>query len=303
MNKPLERGKSVCLLVLLCAGIFACNKEMSSASKSSSSSSTTTTDSTSSTIAVVVDSSSSGKDTVYLLQSCANGTYRDSVDSAALPAAILSYLDTAYAGYDFLKGFEIKNHSGTIEGYVVVISYDGKPVGLLFNASGTFEGVLEQQQGPNHSGHRDRFGNRNSQQPDTVALSALSSTITSWFSSNYSSDTLLKAFENFDSSYVVISKDSGVIYATVFSASGSFVRREVLSAWGGTVASLTSGDLPAAITTYLSSAYTGYVFEKAWSLTADGSIQDYLVVIDANDTKYSLLFSSSGTLESARTIW
>ena len=304
MQKLLSSGKFICLSVILGLGMASCTKELSSTA--STTSSATTTSATSSTIAVTVDSAGV-TDTVYIIQPCAAGYFRDSVTAASLPSAITSYLDTAYSGFSFLKGFVIKDSAGAVGGYVVIISYNGKPVALLFNSSGVLVRVLEQREAGDLHGdgwhHGGRYGNRDGLHRDTVALSALPSAITSYFTANYPQDTLLKAFKNYDSSYVVISRDSGVVYATVFSSSGAFVKRIIIAAPDGEVASIAQTALPSTILSYLTTTYPDYVFEKAFSLTADGGIQAYLVVIDANNTKYGLVFDGSGNLLSVRTIW
>jgi hypothetical protein len=255
---------------------------------------------------VAVDSAGT-TDSVYVLQSCQHGYFRDSIAASALPSAITSYLDTAYSGYSFLKGYVIKDSAGTVGGYVVIISYNGKPVALLFNSSGVLVRVLEQRERGDLDGdgwhHGGRYGNRDGQHRDTVALSALPSAITSYFTTNYPQDTLLKAFKNYDSSYVVISKDSGVIYATSFTSSGTFIKRVIIAAHDGQIASVDQSALPSTITTYLTATYPDYVFEKAYSLTINSVIREYLVVIDANNTKYGLLFDSAGDLLSVHTIW
>jgi hypothetical protein len=303
MKKLFASGKFFCLMATLLFAVTACTKNLST---STSATSTPVTTSTSSTIAVAVDSAGT-TDSIYVIQPCARGYFRDSLVASALSSAITSYLDSAYSGYSFLKGYVIKDSAGTVGGYVVIISYNGKPVALLFNASGVLVRVLEQREAGDIDGdgwhHGGRFGNRDGLHHDTTSLSALPASITSYYSSNYPQDTLLKAFRNSDSGYVVISKDSGLIYATVFSSTGSFVKRTILAAPDGQLAAIDQGTLPSSVLSYLTTTYPDYVFERAYSLTADGSIRAYLVVIDANNTKYGLIFDSSGTLLSAQTIW
>jgi hypothetical protein len=255
---------------------------------------------------VAVDSAGS-TDSIYVIQPCPHGFFRDSLAASALPSAITAYLDTAYSGYSFQKGYVIKDSAGTVGGYVVIISYNGKPVALLFNASGVLVRILEQREAGDIDGdgwhHGGRFRNRDGLHHDTVSLTTLPSAITSWFTTNYSQDTLLRAFRTADSGYVVISKDSGILYATVFSSGGSFVKRLIIAAPDGQIAAIDQAALPSSILSYLTTTYPDYVFEKAYSLTADGANQSYLVVIDANNTKYALVFDSAGTLLSAHTIW
>ncbi|HWK07264.1 MAG TPA: PepSY-like domain-containing protein [Puia sp.] len=289
------------LLAIFCLGLGSCSKK----DIVSSSATTTTTSSTSSYIAVEVDSTSG--DSVYILQPCATGYFRDSIAVSALPATITSYLDTAYSGFSYLKEFEIKDSAGTVGGYVVIISYNSQPVALLFNASGVLVRVLEQREAGDRNGNGwhegGRFGHRDGLHKDTVALSALPTAITTYFTDNYPQDTLLKAFKNYDSSYLVISNDSGHVYATLFTSGGVFVKRIIIRAPEGQISGVDQSALPSAILTYLTTTYPGYVFEAAVSLTVNSTVEGYEVVIDANNTKYALIFDGSGNFVSSRTIW
>ena len=283
--------------------LSACNKDLSR----SASSTTNTTSSTSATIAVAVDSVTG--DSIYIKQACARGYFRDSISSSSVPSNITAYLDSNYAGFSLTKAFVIKDSAGTIGGYVLIIQYNGKPVALLFSASGSFVQVLEQtQHGDNDHGWHNggRYCNRNGLQGDTVALSALPSSITAYFSSNYPNDTLLRAYKNIDSSYLVISTDT-VVYATVFNSTGVFVKRVALtnnsSMFNGDIKSIAQDSLPATAITYLTTTYPNYVFDKAFSVTNNGTLQGYVVVIDANSTKYAVLFDASGNYVAVRIIW
>jgi len=307
MRKRFLSGVILLVLGILGQAVSSCGKEFSSSATSSttrSSSSGASTTSTSSTIAVATDSSSA--DSVYIIQSCAKGYYRDSVGASGLPDSITSFLNSNYPGYSFLKAFEIRDSAGTIGGYVVIVSFDGKPVGLLFTAEGSLVQVLEQREagdlsnrGWHEGGH---FSGRNGMQHDTVALTSLPSPIIDYFSTHYSQDTLLKAFRNADSSYLVISADNG-LYANLFNSGGTFINREELPAPGGQVQAVIMDSLPAAILIYLSSTYPDYVPEKAFTLLNAGQVSGYLVVLDANSTKYAVWFDPAGNMIAVRTVW
>lgn len=304
MRKLLTSSNMICLLTVLGLGLVSCSKELSSSS-SASTAITATTGSTAATIAVEVDSTSG--DTIYVLQPCDRGFFRDSIAVSALPSAITSYLDSAYAGFSYLKEFVIKDSAGTVGGYVVIISYNGKPVALLFNASGVLVKVLEQRDpgdmnGPgwHEGGH---YSHRDGKQRDTVALSSLPTAITNYFTNNYPQDTLLKAFKNYDSSYLVLSTDSGYVYATLFTSNGTFIRRITVRAPEGQVGTVAQSALPSTILSYLTATYPDYVFEKAYSLMVNSTLKGYVVVIDADNTKYALAFDASGNLLATRTIW
>jgi len=301
---------------IFAVGAVACNKGISSAATTSSATiSTVTASATSSTITVSASltstssssSSASGtSDSILIIQPCGNGNYRDSIDSASLPTDITTYLTTNYSGFTFAKGFVVKDSAGTIQGYAVVIYFNNKPVGLLFDASGNFVKVLEQRQpgdmdGPGwHDG--GRFGDRGKPHGDSVALSSLPTAIATYISTNYPSDTLLKAFINIDSSYLVITADNG-LYATLFTYSGTFVKRVALPTGPEQPQGIAQTALPAAVLTYLTTTYSNYVFDKAFSLSSAGTVQAYVVIIDANSTKYAIVFDASGVFVAAKTIY
>ena len=145
-----------------------------------------------------------------------------------MPASASDYLSSNYSGYTFGKAFSIVDNSGTITGYVIVIYYNDNPVALEFDASGTFVKVLEQREKDDLDGkgwHRGgRFEKRGGFGIDTLAISSLPSSISSYLSTNYPGDTLVKAFVNRDTSYLVLSRNNG-LFATVFDAAGNFVKR------------------------------------------------------------------------------
>jgi hypothetical protein len=262
----------------------------------------------SNTIAVAASSTTSTAgniDSVYLVQPCQRHEHRDSITQSALPSSIDTYISSNYSGYSFGKAFVLKNNSSTITGYVVVVYYNNNPVGLQFDSNGNFVKVLEQREKGDLDGpgwhHGGRFEHRDGMHKDTIALSALPSAIISYFASNYSSDTLVKAFQGRDSSIVVLSKNNG-LYATVFTSAGGFVKREQLPTEHGAIQSIDLAALPSIAANYLSLTYPNYVFEKAFSFSMNGTIRGYVVVIDANNTRYAAEFDATGNFVRAKTI-
>lgn len=255
-------------------------------------------------VAVATSTTTTG-DSVYVINTCSASQQRTPIDFSALPAAITSYLSTNYSGYTAVKAFSITDSAGTITGYVVIIQYNGKPVGIKFDASGNFVKVLEQREGHDLLGqgwhHGGCFDNRDGQHRDTVALSSLPAAVLTYMQANYASDTLLHAFINRDGNYVILSRNNG-LYATVFTSAGTFISHLQLPAHGGNIAAVSESALPPAISSYLTATYPGYVFEKAFSLTVGGVLKNYCVVIDANNTKYALLFDASGNFVAVKLI-
>ena len=258
------------------------------------------------TIAVASSASVANADSVYVVQACARGSKRDSVAQADLPAAVSDYLDAAYAGYAFHKAYSIKDSTGTVGGYAVIIYYNDKPVGLEFDAAGAFVKVLEQRDQANgrrarHGGH---FQHRDGKGRDSVALSALPASVTAYFGANYSGDTLVKAYKTVDSSLVVLSKN-GSLFATVFDADGQFIKRVSLPSRGtrNTAQTIEAAALPAVITAYLTQTYPAYTFQKAFALKEAGNAAGYVIVIDANNTKYAVAFDATGVFIGAKTLY
>lgn len=286
----------------------ACEKSDSSLETDTTTGGISDASSVTATIAVVASPSVANADSVYVVQPCPRGAIRDSIAEADLPASVSTYLDAAYSGYLFHKAFAIKDSAGTVSGYAVIVYYNDKPVGLKFDAAGAFVKVLEQRERGDLKGdghHRGgRFQHRDGKGRDSIDLSALPASITAYFATNYSSDTLLKAYKTIDSSVVVLSKNNG-LFATVFDAGGTFVKRTSLPAKDTRNGAQISEEsaLPAAMTTYLTATYPNYVFQKAFTVKDGSIVAGYIVVIDANNTKYAVAFDASGTFVSAKTLY
>lgn len=279
-----------------------------SCQKSDLSAGTTDSSTASPTIAVAATGTNNAAgtaDSVYLLQPCQRGERRDTVAQSALPSSVSAYIDANYSGASFAKAFALKNSSTIVTGYVVVIYYDNKPVGLQFDSTGAFLKVLEQREkgdleGPGHH-HGGRFEDRDGQQRDTVALAALPAAVTTYFAANYATDTLVKAFRSRDNGIIVLSKNNG-LFATVFTADGVFVKRETLPAKPGQIQGIELAALPSVAANYLSQTYPNYVFKKAFSISQGGVVKGFVVFIDANNTKYAVEFDASGSFVRAKTI-
>lgn len=253
---------------------------------------------------IALGTSSSGS-TLYAVNTCSRGSRADTIAFASLTDSTKAYLTATYPGYTFKKAYKILNPSGTIDGYVVFITYNGNPVALRFNPKGVFITVLEQREehdldGPGwHEG--GIFGDRDGMHRDTIALSALPTAIKTYMTTTYPTDTLKHAMVNRDSSYVVISADNGV-FATEFSKTGTFIQRVQIYPHVVSVTTLTQAALPASVSSYLTATYPAYVFDNAFQLKLNGTVNGYLVVINANSTKYLVLFNGSGAFVRVKVI-
>lgn len=258
---------------------------------------------------IAVGRAAESGDSIYVVNVCDRDERRTEISFSSLPSTASSYLSANYSGYNAVKAYQIKNDQGTTKSYIAIIDYSGNPVGVKFDANGNFVKVLEQREGHDMHGqgwhHGGHFDDRDGRNRDTIALSALPSAITAYFASNYPSDTLIAAFRNRDNSIVVISANSD-IYSTLFNASGNFVKRMQVNMHEhpGHHISVNQNDLPSNVQSYLSSTYPNYVFKRAFRIMAgnSGNVKGYVVLIDANNTKYAVEFDGSGSFVRAITI-
>ncbi|HEY9001251.1 MAG TPA: PepSY-like domain-containing protein [Mucilaginibacter sp.] len=294
---------SYLLFAVIAASFFWSSCQKNEAPGRSSSASLTSSAAFTNNQALVI--AASATDTIYAVNTCHHGDKADTIAFSALPDTIGKYLTDNYSGFTFKHAYKISTGSGTLEGYVVMITYDNNPVGLLFDANGVFVRVLEQRERGDLNGrgwHEGGcFDNRDGHHRDTIAITSLPVTITTYFSSNYPSDTLKHVLLNRDSSYVVVSVDNGV-FVTQFTNDGTFIKRVQVYPHVITHTALAQSDLPANVGTYLTTTYPAYVFDAAYTVKLNGTVTAYLVFIDANTTKYLVRFDASGNFVKAITL-
>jgi hypothetical protein len=247
------------------------------------------------------------KDSVYAVGACDREHKRTEVKAADLTAKITSYLNTNYAGYIFIKAFSTTlKSSTTIDSYVVAFHFNGKPVAIRFNAEGNFIKVLELREGNDMRKDRDHhdggcFDNRDGKQRDSLAIANLPAIIKAYMSTNYPKDTLKGAWINKDLSIIVASKNV-TFFGNAFKLDGSFIERNALPSHGGQDKEIQQSALPANVLTYLNTIYPNYGFKKAFSASEKGAVRGYLVIIDANLTKYAVLFDGNGVFVMAKSV-
>ena len=304
-------------MALIAAVFSSCQKGSGLKSTSTTTATTTKTVSSSTVLAtgsIAISTTSNlasathfaTKDSIYLTHCYPHNGKKDSVAFSALPAAIGTYLTTNYSGYTFVKAFSISDSTKTVINYIAVIKYNGNFVGLKFTTTGVFVAVLEQEAGEDLGGGQDchdggPFDNRGGFHADTIALSAIPTAVKTYFATTYPTDTLTVASIAPDGNYVLISKNT-LLYATVITPAGVLVSHTQLEAHGGIHTAVIAANLSAAITTYLTTTYPGYVFDKAYSETVKSVLQGYDVFITSNNTKYVVEFNASGTFVSAKAI-
>lgn len=292
------------LLIAAIASIFtACQKGNVNPTEATNTTATTGIIAVTTTTALAGATTTTTKDTVFLVNCFGNHDKKDSVAVSTLPTAIATYLTANYSGFTSQKAFKITNTAGTITNYIVVVTYNGSPVGIKFTATGDFVSILEQRAGDDIKGGRGfhqggPFGNRNGLHADTVALSAIPTAVSSMFSTTYPIDTLLHAAITPDNTYILISKNK-TLFATAITAAGKLVKRIQIDAQPAKHTAVLQAALPAAIGTYLTATYPGYVFDKAFSANNKSGVLEYTLFITSNNTKYALRFDAAGVFVKA----
>lgn len=247
--------------------------------------------------ALAVTADSTSDDAIFIINTCARGSKRDSITFSALPTGISTYLTMNYSGYTFKKALKVATRNEVQEGFIVVVEFEGKPVGLKFDNTGAFVKVLEQRERRDLLGKGwrpgGRFDCRDGKHKDTIALSAIPAAIKTYITTNYPMDTLLHASSVKDGSVIVLTTNNGH-FANIFKVNSSFVKRIALPAPHGKGSSIAETSLPSNIKNYLIATYPAYVFTKAFIVKSDSIVKGYVVMIDANATKYVIHFDELG---------
>jgi hypothetical protein len=226
------------------------------------------------------------------------------IDPATLPAAIISYLNTNYAGYVIKKAGSRTDSTGAVQGYMVEFTLNSLTYEIRFDASGSFLS-LEMEDG--------------SRECTEIAQADLPAAITTYLNSNYSGYTFNHARANKTngtiSGYGVEITYNGTKVRLLFDAAGAFLGLDTKDGKGHGQDSLRGGgkghgkdgkgrglpptpvaqaDLLAAITTYLNTNYPGYSFVEAASFSDGSKIIKYEVKITYQSKAYELEFDSAG---------
>ena len=248
------------------------------------------------------------KDSIYAIGALPKDQKRTNVMASGLSAAITTYLTTNYPGYTFNRAFSTSLKTATtINSFVVAINFNGKPVALRFLADGTFRAVLELREGEDIKKNRDNtvggvFENRNATRRDSVALSALLANIRTHMTTTFPRDTLKAAWKNKDGSIVLLSKNV-TFFGNTFTPTGTFIQRTAIASPLGRESHVLQAALPATVTGYLSTTYPNYVFGRAFVSSTQANVaRGYLVVFDANLTKYAVVFDNNGAFVSVRVL-
>ncbi len=130
-----------------------------------------------------------------------------------------------------------------------------------------------------------------------IDSTALPAAVLSYLSTNYPKASIAFAGTDASGKYVVGIVVDGQPKGLLFDASGTFTK--LLEHYGkrAQLTPVATADLPATITTYISTNYEGATIKKA-GINADGT---YFVAISTSDTVKVLVFDASGSFKEEQT--
>lgn len=137
------------------------------------------------------------------------------VDLATLSATITGYISKTYAGAIIKKAGKDKEGN-----FHILIEKDGKPIGLLFNADGTFNKELPPP--PQEQGMQQGQGMGTPPQLTDVEVATLPVAITDYITKTYTGATIKKAGKDKDGNYSVLIEKDGKPLCLLFDATGAF---------------------------------------------------------------------------------
>lgn len=254
--------------------------------------------------------STSRGDSIYAVNTCERNQRKTRIDFTTLSTTITTYLDANYAGYSAKGAVQITDANGTVIGYIAIITLNNNPVAIKFDANGNFIRVLELRQGIDIFNNRKFhpggcFDGRDGKNRDTIAIANLPVAITAYITTTFTTDTIVKAFATRDSNIVVITKTPNGLYANVFDKNNVLIKRVQMHHCGcfGKVVPIAETDLPVSASNYLTATYAGYTLKQAFKIVDNtGTIKRYVVLIDANNSKYVVEFDASGNFLEAHLV-
>ncbi len=220
------------------------------------------------------------------------------VEVSSLPTTVTAYITANYAGATVKEA--AKDSNGNFD---VMILVGGLPRVLQFNADGTFKMELTFKRGKGFGanggpGGHDGPGGHNAA---PVSVTALPAAVTSYITTNYAGATITGAVQGPNGGFLVLISVSNTPKALEFNADGTFSKEVVKGAGrnNGNFQEIALTDLPAAITTYITTNYPTATVKRAAKSTYDGQV---VVMLETTDGKHvALLFNADGTFKQVLT--
>lgn len=214
-----------------------------------------------------------------------------------LPENIKNYIAANYVGATIKNASQQIGKDGKVEGYKVAIrSREGKEITLIFDATGTLTLLITD----------DRNGNSPALNPPKIYFiekTQLPDAIKIYLSSKHPDYNCIKAAVIIDGDTknysVVVSKDL-TSFEYLFDDKGNVLKSNSfgVNAPPNRIEDkpLTGSDLPATIKIYLDKEFKGWAYEKGISISQNGTLLGYNILITVDKKQFSLQFDATGKL-------
>jgi PBP1b-binding outer membrane lipoprotein LpoB len=215
----------------------------------------------------------------------------------ALPENIKAYILSHYAGASIKNVSQQINKDGKLEGYKVTIrNSENKDITLVFDATGTFTLLIG----------NDKNDNKLELNPPKIYFiekNDLPEVIKTYLNSKHADYKCIKAAVVIDGDSknysIVISKDL-TSYEYLFDEKGNVLKS---NSFGVDAPSnriedkaLVVNALPLTIKTYLDKEFKGWAYEKGITISQNGALLGYSILITYDKKQYSLQFDAKGML-------
>jgi PBP1b-binding outer membrane lipoprotein LpoB len=215
----------------------------------------------------------------------------------ALPENIKAYISSNYVGATIKNASQQINKDGKLEGYKITIrNTESKTITLIFDATGTLTLLIAD----------DKNDNKPSLNPPKIYFiekNDLPEVIKTYLSSKHTDYKCIKAAVIVDGDSknysIVISKDL-TSYEYLFDEKGNVLKSNSFGVDAPTNRiedkSLTVSSLPVVVKAYLDKEFKGWAYEKGITVSQNGALLGYSILITYDKKQYSLQFDAKGTL-------
>ena len=207
------------------------------------------------------------------------------IDAKSLPAAISSYLETNYKGYEFVHASQ--KTTGTPTGYRVEILVNKEHISLVFDDKGAFVSKMV-----GNPGFEKGKGGKGGPAPavTVLALADLPAPVQAAIKAYTFKRAMAIVAPDKSTIYHIHAEKDGLIWDLDIDANGKILSAKEMKP----MPTITEADittLPAAIKTYLdANAPAGWTLKKAMSISSDNVIIHYHVLVNSGTKVLTYMF-------------
>ena len=218
------------------------------------------------------------------------------ITQAELPKTISDYLSVKYPGYTFDNAAKKVDSLNAIKGYRVDLTFNAEKYTNFFDANGGFLAEIKGMMGKPGNMGPGGMGmgpGKNGDKPAPAATiteadlpAAVKTAITGY---TFKSGVLIVDKAGAKLYHVHVEKD-GTVYNFTYDENGKLVEKTAENAKGADITKATIATLPDKIKTYLDTNAKGWTLKEAISISKDGVIIHYHVVVTVGGNSQTYMF-------------